>query len=371
MQRYKNIDILRAVAILIIIGYHCYALGGYPWAEHTRIHAILSFGGTVGVTMFFCLSGFGLYCSLAGKEKMGTRVTWGSFMKGRCARIMPAYYVCIGILLIFQSFGLWSKNGLRHILSYVFFVQNLMPETHGSINGALWAMATIFQFYLIALFLYRMMRKKPYLTVIGSMVVSIACKVLVYHVMIPALQLEGTAYFVYGTQMFCVLDNFVLGLFAAHISTQHDRSRKKKWQGCIGVMVSGIGLLLVSYVLSTRGVYTDAVRGYIGLTILAVLFTVMMISAAVLPQLECRAVQIFHMIAKHQYAMYLWHMPVIAILLNGAPVIQELAQLNFAACAIVLMIIAVFVGYVMSVCVDSGFLRRFCSGFHLKKPDRI
>ena len=57
MKRIKNIDLLRAGAILYIMLYHCYTLSGKPWHAHTAIHTFLSFGGEVGVTLFFLLSG--------------------------------------------------------------------------------------------------------------------------------------------------------------------------------------------------------------------------------------------------------------------------------------------------------------------------
>ena len=53
MKRIKNIDLLRAGAILYIMLYHCYTLSGKPWHAHTAIHTFLSFGGEVGVTLFF------------------------------------------------------------------------------------------------------------------------------------------------------------------------------------------------------------------------------------------------------------------------------------------------------------------------------
>ena len=61
MKRIKNIDLLRAGAILYIMLYHCYVLSGQPWQAHTAIHTILTLGGEVGVTLFFLLSGYGIY----------------------------------------------------------------------------------------------------------------------------------------------------------------------------------------------------------------------------------------------------------------------------------------------------------------------
>ena len=155
MKRIKNIDLLRAGAILYIMLYHCYVLSGQPWQAHTAIHTILTLGGEVGVTLFFLLSGYGIYLSLSSSEERGCLPGWRAFMKKRCIRIMPQYYVCVTVLLIFMSTQMFSNEGFRHILAYYTFTENFSPVTHGSINGALWTMGVIFQFYLIAPFLIK------------------------------------------------------------------------------------------------------------------------------------------------------------------------------------------------------------------------
>ena len=56
MKRIKNIDLLRAGAILYIMLYHCYVLSGQPWQSHTAIHTLLTLGGEVGVKRIWDLS---------------------------------------------------------------------------------------------------------------------------------------------------------------------------------------------------------------------------------------------------------------------------------------------------------------------------
>ena len=81
MKRIKNIDLLRAGAILYIMLYHCYVLSGQPWQSHTAIHTLLTLGGEVGVTLFFLLSGYGIYLSLSSSEARGCLPGWRTFMK--------------------------------------------------------------------------------------------------------------------------------------------------------------------------------------------------------------------------------------------------------------------------------------------------
>lgn len=88
MKRIKNIDLLRAGAILYIMLYHCYTLSGKPWHAHTAIHTFLSFGGEVGVTLFFLLSGYGIYLSLASAEERRAPPKLGFFYEKK----MPPHY---------------------------------------------------------------------------------------------------------------------------------------------------------------------------------------------------------------------------------------------------------------------------------------
>lgn len=77
MKRIKNIDLLRAGAILYIMLYHCYVLSGQPWQAHTAIHTILTLGGEVGVTLFFLLSGYGIYLSSLLRKKEAVSLAGG------------------------------------------------------------------------------------------------------------------------------------------------------------------------------------------------------------------------------------------------------------------------------------------------------
>lgn len=352
MKRNTNVDFLRAVAIIIIIVYHCYILSGTPLIGHVKMHTLLSFGGEVGVTLFFLLSGFGIYCSL---NKSGNNdMRWGAFMKKRCVRIMPQYYFCIVMLLIFQSSALISVQGVKDILAYSLFGQNLFVSTHGSINGALWAMATIFQFYLIAIPLYRWVKRNWIVAGIGSIGITIISKYFIYHVILNNMGFGGSAYFVYGRQLISALDNFVLGMITARIvQSTNEKSTIYKKFGVIGIIISLCMLVGISYWLSSNGLYVDSLRGYLGHTILAILLAAIIGCFAVVPSFKGKIVKPFLWIAKYEYGMYLWHMPIIACLYNGSPVFFELASYNFALFAVCMILIIAGIGFFISTAVDS------------------
>ena len=352
IKRNKNIDILRACAILIIVFYHGYVVAGYPWQSHKIINLLVNFGGEFGVTLFFALSGFGIFWSLYQKEQKNAMPKWHVFMKQRCIRIMPQYYTNIFILLVLQAGGMISLSGLKHVLAYCTFTQNLWIETHGSINGALWSMATIVQFYLVAIFLYRMVEKNWVLAGGSSILISVLCKFLLYHYLIPALQLDGAAYFVYGRQLFMALDNFVLGMVAAKVILQFwdkELTRKMVVGGIFVTVFSFIALIILAYEFSKSGIYMDKPVGYIAHSVLALFIAVLMIGVSMLPQLDGVLMRPVSFVAKYQYGMYIWHLPVMGGLYKNSPLFQTLLAEGFIPFIIAELFVVIIMGYFSSI----------------------
>lgn len=349
-KRNQNVDFLRAIAMLVIIIYHCYVLSGNPWSSHIWINTLMSFGGEIGVTLFFVLSGFGIFCSLHVKDSNQNMPNWRTFMKQRCIRIMPQYYACIFFLLIFQSAGMIGRDGLRHIIAYVTFTQNFFISTHGSINGALWAMATIFQFYLLSIFFYRFVKKNWYLTAVGSIIVTVISKYIIYHFLIPSFNLESVAYFVYGRQLISALDNFVLGMAAAKVIFLLGEKEIKEYipAGIIGTFVSLIALVICSYMFCSKGIYSDTLLSYVAHSVLAVIFACLIVSVTLLPQSKGVLIKPVNFFAKYQYGMYLWHMPVIVCLYNNSPLFQYLISRGFIYFAVSILLIVMVIGYCSS-----------------------
>lgn len=357
MNRIKNIDYLRACAIIYIILYHCYVLSGEPWQAHFLIHEILHMGGEVGVTLFFLLSGYGIYMSLYAQEKRGETIKWLAFMKKRCKRILPQYYVCISVLIIFMSAQLIGRDGIAHIIAYFTFTENLFVETHGSINGALWTMGAIMQFYLIAPFLYRGVRKKPVFSAIFSIVFTIVARIAAVHVIDALGTASGSTYFVYERQLFSALDNFVLGMVAAFLVERlvngNGMMGKRKLQTGIVLSLAGI-ILLIAWILfySKDGTYGDDLVRYPAHSILAVVLMVIVLGFSLLPEMKARILKPVSFIAKNEYGIYLWHMPVIRMLMSNSPWFHTMSQKYFWMFAPAMIVITAVVGYFATYYID-------------------
>lgn len=354
MKRIKNIDLLRAGAILYIMLYHCYVLSGQPWQSHTAIHTLLTLGGEVGVTLFFLLSGYGIYLSLSSSEARGCLPGWRAFMKKRCIRIMPQYYVCITVLLIFMSTQMFSNEGLRHILAYYTFTENFSPVTHGSINGALWTMGVIFQFYLIAPFLYKAVRKNWLVSAIVSIVFTVICRFAVVRYLHNSGISDNSVYFVYERQVFSALDNFVLGMAAAAFWKQvGDRMQDYRLKLGLPVSIASTALILVwIFYYHSHGLYGTAPSGYPAHSILAVLFSILLVGFSLLPEMDFRFLRPLYFVARNQYGIYLWHMPIIMILQANAPWFNTMSQQRFWLFLPCMVVITCVFGYFATRFID-------------------
>ena len=127
VHRLSQVDCLRAVAVLLVLGAHFQP----PKPEDTgALVAVLTrtwmYGGWTGVDLFFVLSGF-LVSGLLFREYQETgAVRPGRFLLRRGFKIYPAFYtMAIPILLLAQA-------PARQVVSELFLVQNyLLPNFFG------------------------------------------------------------------------------------------------------------------------------------------------------------------------------------------------------------------------------------------------
>lgn len=206
-------------------------------------------------------------------------------------------------------------------LAYYTFTENFSPVTHGSINGALWTMGVIFQFYLIAPFLYKAVRKNWLASAIVSIVFTVICRFAVVRYLHASGISDTSVYFVYERQVFSALDNFVLGMAAAAFWKQTgDRMQDYRLKLGLPVSIASTALILVwIFYYHSHGLYGTAPSGYPAHSILAVLLSILLVGFSLLPEMDFRFLRPLYFVARNQYGIYLWHMPIIMILQANAP----------------------------------------------------
>jgi len=138
---FPSLDGLRGVAIISVIASH-----------FGRNESWLTFvDGTIGVQIFFILSGF-LITSLLLKEKVTRgRISLRNFYIRRVLRIMPVAYLYLLVLIILNQVFNLNIPALSFLMSFSFF-RNI-PLMNDWYTGHFWTLATEEQFYILTPFL--------------------------------------------------------------------------------------------------------------------------------------------------------------------------------------------------------------------------
>ena len=98
-ERQPGLDLLRALAIIVVVIYHA-ALFGF------KLPGRVDRFGWIGVDLFFVLSGYLIGGQLLAPLARGQRINLGRFFARRALRIMPAYFVILAIYIFLPS---WRK----------------------------------------------------------------------------------------------------------------------------------------------------------------------------------------------------------------------------------------------------------------------
>jgi peptidoglycan/LPS O-acetylase OafA/YrhL len=148
-ERIKEIDGLRAIAILLVIAWHYI---GVPSGPGSRLWNVF-YLGHFGVDLFFVLSGFLIGSILINARRADNY--FKSFYGRRALRIWPLYYLMCAAAFIGAVVRPHSAlfNGSLPDWTYLLSVQNFAMahyQSYGSFwLGGTWSLAIEEQFYLI------------------------------------------------------------------------------------------------------------------------------------------------------------------------------------------------------------------------------
>ena len=145
--RLPGIEMLRGVAVLLVVFHHIWSLG--TMSRFPGYWIIEGFG-TLGVDLFFLLSAY-LLADYFWKPARESQLI--NFYIRRGLRIAPAYYLNIFVLFLFFAghSQLFSYFGLQQLMANLTFTHYLRPGTSSSlnVNGALWTLTNELILYLL------------------------------------------------------------------------------------------------------------------------------------------------------------------------------------------------------------------------------
>ena len=268
------LDGVRGVAVLMVIVFHVNRVtGDNLWNQAANpLASSISTAGGIGVTLFFVLSGFLLFMPFA--KAILYKTNWPLvrvFYVRRVLRILPAYYVSLFLLILFEYPEYLHRDHLKSLALFLTFFMDSTRATFRQINGPYWTLATEWQFYMllplialgIAFLVSRVPIKRRLPAVTFCLLGIIAWGLFIrywglYYLkypsqtfLVPRSVLDVILFFSFGiTGKYT--EDFAIGMFISlcYIYTQHPTTDDKivrVWQRLSPLMWAG-GILLVVFI---------------------------------------------------------------------------------------------------------------------------
>lgn len=145
-----TLDGWRAVAILAVMVYHGTAAlfvqdGSFP---NPKLLALVSYG-TIGVPIFFALSGFLICTRLLQEERETGRISLSGFYLRRACRILPPYFTYLGVLSLIAAAGVIAVQPSEWSSTLLFYRNYVTPANGGTYTWHFWSLAVEEHFYLL------------------------------------------------------------------------------------------------------------------------------------------------------------------------------------------------------------------------------
>lgn len=173
MIYFPNLNGLRFIAAFLVITCHIELIKSFPNIDHYwGTLPFIGIIGSLGVVLFFVLSGFLITYLLLSEELKYHHISIKNFYVRRILRIWPLYLLIILLaFLILPNIDFFTLPGLEKeivykgiflkIILYLFFLPNLVFPLFGTYSYAThtWSIGTEEQYYLAWPFILRLFKK--------------------------------------------------------------------------------------------------------------------------------------------------------------------------------------------------------------------
>jgi len=234
--RYRALDGMRAVAILFVLSAHARSsvdMPAYPqWWWH------LGDLGSLGVRIFFVLSGFIITHLLLRESSREGSISLRAFYIRRIFRIIPPVIVFMSLVGVGMALG-YLQVPIKQFIMALVFLGNYVGASSGWTIGHLWSLAVEEQFYLfwpmVLAFTIRHARYR-WLFIFTSLVLS------------PAIRVWGQVHGTGNPQGFIEnSDALAMGALAAMIFSGAGFVRLSRFMESVPAWVSGLMILVFHY----------------------------------------------------------------------------------------------------------------------------
>ncbi|AFM04372.1 putative acyltransferase [Bernardetia litoralis DSM 6794] len=163
-KRIPALDGMRAISILLVIGAHL----KHSDLFSSLLPSYIYFDGTLGVGVFFTISGFLITTLMLKEENSKGKINLKNFYIRRFLRLMPVYYAFLIVLVIIDYFTIVDITWCQY-LSSLTYTKNFFCGSW--IDGHLWSLAVEEQFYLVWPLIFYFVPKKYRIKIAVALVI--------------------------------------------------------------------------------------------------------------------------------------------------------------------------------------------------------
>lgn len=320
-ERSGALDGLRALAALSVLGFHVwlYRLDRPHRVADRNLLDRIPFEASIGLILFFVLSGFLLYRPFArAAVTAGRPPRLREYARRRAARIVPAYYACgIGCVLLYTAVGPTTiLPSAGELPLFAVFAQNYSPGTLMQLNPVLWTLGVEVAFYLAL----------PVLAVVGVNLgpgrsgrhAAFLVALVVLTVGWYWLDFAGDWGAIPRKTLLAYIGHFALGMLVA-LWLEH---RRAQGRGALGAQPTALVALAGAAIVLAQGYWHETAQGgslaralFATLTAAAgFALVIAAVAGGTGPAVRWLATRTLVRVGKVSYGLYLWHLPLLLVL---------------------------------------------------------
>jgi peptidoglycan/LPS O-acetylase OafA/YrhL len=333
MKRELSLDVLRGVAVLLVIFHHIPAIG--------PILKMAQNGGWVGVDLFFVLSGFLVSGLLFKQHQKEGKIRPVNFLVRRAFKIYPAFWVFLAVSAVFfawmQVEGYWAKfwHEALFITNYTYNGDRFWRHT--------WSLAVEEHFYILLPILLLAIQRDRFQAL--PRIVLMTCTAVFTMKCMNYFRpfTWGTHYTPTHLRIDALLFGTLLSYWHHYWPAFNDYCKARS-----GVLL-GLGVLLLTPAFLTE-IYHNAILSSVWLTPLYLGSGMILMSLVTGGVQNNFATRGLGYVGKYSYSIYLWHIIVTDFAVPMWGINNDLAI--YAAQAV-----SIGLGVMMSEIVETPMLR--------------
>jgi peptidoglycan/LPS O-acetylase OafA/YrhL len=298
-ERQPGLDLLRALAIVVVVIYHA-ALFGF------KLPGRVDRFGWVGVDLFFVLSGYLIGGQLLAPLVRGRPIDLRRFFARRAFRIIPAYFVILAVYAFLPSWREYPE--MSPLWKFVISVQNIGLHGGTAFSHA-WSLAVEDQFYLLLPLILILVSRWPRARFIIPCIIVLGGIVLRAFLAWQNLAETGVSFRGFQTWIYYPtwtrLDPLVFGVVLAAIEKFRPQWWRRLMNVALWLLLPGLALIVYALYLG-EGDYLTVVASIWQFPMIALGMAALLV-CAVSPRLFFRRVEIpgAAFIASIAYSAYL------------------------------------------------------------------